>query len=57
MTQDNTRIDQAQELATQAAAAAAKLKVGVWESVQALALVSIAMSLPELARDRGASSV
>ena len=57
MSQDSTRIDQAEELATQAAAAAAKLKVGVWDSVQALALVSIAMSLAELARNQGASSV
>jgi len=57
MSQDSTRIDQAEELARQAAAAAAKLKVGVWDSVQALALVSIAMSLAELARDRGESSV
>jgi len=57
MSQDSNRIDQAEQLATQAAAAAAKLKVGVWDSVQALALVSIAMSLAELARNRDASSV
>ena len=57
MTQDGARLDQAEELATQAAAAAAKLKVGVWDSVQALALCSIAMSLAELARNRDASSV
>ena len=57
MTQDRTRIDQAEELAAQAATAAAKLEVGAWDSVQALALVSIAMSLAELARDRGASAV
>jgi hypothetical protein len=56
MSRDRTRIDQAEELAAQAAAAAAKLKVGVWDSVQALALVSIAMSLAEIARDREASS-
>jgi hypothetical protein len=56
MSQNTTRIDQAEELATQAAAAATKLKVGVWDSVQALALVSIAMSLAELARNREASS-
>jgi len=57
MSQDSNRIDQAEQLATQAAAAAAKLKVGVWDSVQALALVSIAMSLAERARNRDASSV
>jgi len=57
MSQDSNRIDQAEQLATQAAAAAAKLKVGVWDSVQALALVSIAVSLAELARNRDASSV
>ena len=57
MSQDSTRIDQAEELATQATATAAKLKVGTWDSVQALALTSIAISLAELARNRGASSV
>ena len=34
MSQDSIRIDQAGELATQAAAVAAKLKVGAWDSVQ-----------------------
>ena len=55
MSRDNTQIDQADELARQAVAAAAKLKVGAWESVQALALLSIAMSLTELARNRAGS--
>ena len=44
----------AQELADQAAATAQKLKPGTWESVQALALASIAQSLVALA-DRDAS--
>jgi len=35
----------AEALATQAAEAAGKLKVGTWESVQALATLSIAQSL------------
>jgi len=40
----------AQELADQAQEVAAKLKPGTWESVQALALVSIAQSLASMAR-------
>jgi hypothetical protein len=52
MSEDGARVDRAEELARQAAAAAAKLKVGAWESVQALALISIATSLAELARER-----
>jgi len=39
----------AQELANQATDVAAKLKPGTWESVQALALVSIAQSLASIA--------
>ena len=43
----------AQELADQATATAQKLKPGTWESVQALALASIAQSLAAVAaRDR-----
>jgi hypothetical protein len=38
----------AQELADQATELAAKLKPGSWESVQAIALVSIAQSLASL---------
>ncbi len=55
MSQDGARGDRAEELAAQAAAAAAKLKVGGWESVQALALVSIATSLAVIARERSPS--
>jgi hypothetical protein len=55
MSQDSTGISQAEELAAQAAATAARLKAGAWDSVQALALVSIAMSLAEIARARDAS--
>jgi hypothetical protein len=43
---------QAAELAAQAVHVAAGLKPGTWESVQALALSSIAVSLAELAQDR-----
>jgi hypothetical protein len=42
----------AQELANQAADVATKLKPGSWESVQALALVSIAQSLASMAQDQ-----
>jgi hypothetical protein len=42
----------AQELADQATDVAAKLKPGSWESVQALALVSIAQSLAAMAQDQ-----
>jgi hypothetical protein len=41
----------AKELADQAADVAAKLKPGSWESVQALALTSIAQSLAVMAQD------
>jgi hypothetical protein len=43
----------AKELADQAAGIAEKLKPGSWDSVQALALVSIAQSLAEMAKDQG----
>lgn len=43
----------AKELADQATDIAAKLKPGSWGSVQALALVSIAQSLADLAQDQG----
>jgi hypothetical protein len=39
----------AQEHADQAAEVAAKLKPGTWDAVQALALVSIAQSLADIA--------
>ena len=39
----------ARELADQAAEVAAKLKPGTWDSVQALALVSISQSLATIA--------
>ncbi|WP_155992982.1 hypothetical protein [Nocardioides sp. URHA0020] len=42
----------AQELADQATEAAAKMKVGTWDAVQALALASIAQSLASMARDQ-----
>jgi hypothetical protein len=42
----------ARELADQAARLAEKLKPGTWESVQSLALVSIAQSLATLAENR-----
>ncbi len=42
----------AQELANQATDVAAKLKPGSWESVQALALASIAHSLASMAADQ-----
>jgi hypothetical protein len=41
-----------QELADQAVEVAAKLKPGSWESVQALALASIAQSLAALAQQQ-----
>ncbi|WP_156400076.1 hypothetical protein [Phycicoccus sp. Soil748] len=44
----------AKELANQATATAEKLKPGTWESVQALALASIAQSLVAMA-DRDAA--
>jgi hypothetical protein len=43
----------AKELADQATDIAEKLKPGSWDSVQALALVSIAHSLAEMAKDQG----
>jgi len=46
---DEEQLRQAAELADQAVAATARLKVGTWESVQSLALVSIAKSLVVLA--------
>jgi hypothetical protein len=42
----------ADDFANQAAEVAAKLKPGTWDAVQALALVSIAQSLSEIARQR-----
>jgi hypothetical protein len=42
----------AQELADQATELAAKLKPGSWDSVQALALASIAQSLASMAKDQ-----
>ncbi len=42
----------AQELADQAAEVATTLKPGTWESVQALALASIAQSLASLAEEQ-----
>ena len=42
----------AQELADRATEAMTKLKPGSWESVQAIALVSIAQSLASLADSR-----
>ena len=42
----------AQELVDQATDVAGKLKPGTWESVQALALVSIAQSLASIAADQ-----
>ena len=56
MSEDDAWVDRAEELATQAAAAAARLKVGAWDSVQALALVSIATSLAGLAREKRAAA-
>ena len=55
MNEDGTRADRAERLADQAAEAAARLKVGTWESVQALALTSIALSLAEIGRGAEAS--
>lgn len=40
---------QAKDLVAQATEVASKLKVGTWDSVQALALLSIATSLADLA--------
>jgi len=45
----------ARTYAAQATAAAAKLKPGTWDSVQALALTSIAHSLAALAEARNGS--
>lgn len=45
--------DEAAELARRAADAASELKVGTWDSVQALALVSIAKSLSVIAASSG----
>ena len=42
----------AQELADQATEVAAKLKPGTWDSVQALALASIAQSLASIAEQQ-----
>jgi hypothetical protein len=42
----------ADDFSNQAADVAAKLKPGTWDAVQALALVSIAQSLAEIARQR-----
>jgi hypothetical protein len=43
----------AKDLADQATAVAATLKPGSWDSVQALALASIAQSLAAMAADQG----
>ncbi len=45
MTAQQQQLATAAELAQSAAAAAARLKPGTWESVQALALASIALRL------------
>ena len=45
----NTELDAAAAYATEAAQVAQKLKPGTYDSVQALALVSIAISLKQIA--------
>lgn len=51
---NDAQVEQAAQLAAQAAEIASQLKPGSWESVQALALSSIAISLAQLAgRPRG----
>jgi hypothetical protein len=46
---------EAEELAAQATEVASKLKAGTWDSVQALALLSIAVSLADLAASRASA--
>jgi hypothetical protein len=45
----------ADDFANQAAEVAARMKPGTWDAVQALALVSIAQSLAEIARSQGSA--
>ncbi len=55
MSDENARPGDAEALAGQAAEVASRLKVGTWESVRALALMSIAQSLIALRHEQEAA--